>query len=257
MANNDPLSALVTFELPPKSESTGNFINDPEEPEELEPPEPHINEPASDQHISDVSRWNKYRGTKAKSGEEFDPSEHHCPPSETKTGKWRKKSKKQRSEWGLDKDSETAPLVESNTQSRFAAQKIAGTYASLHAMIYGADGAKIIDSELMPLVQAWERKINEGGVPELSALQDVILNSALYTGMVANRKINKPVNDKIKEKIIYPAWEKIKSLFTRKKLVSDNVVHIKDKKEPEPQPESPGEVGSADGFESFYNKDND
>jgi len=192
------------FDLPPVTEKSTGFITgeDDSAPGDSVPPDDDTGIgqiSGADRQDSGASsgdpldEWKAYRGQLSRKGVAFDPSVHQCPPSETKAGYWRKKSKAQRKAHGLEDDAgqpdEKAQAESGNANYRQQAQNLAWIYAQLHAPLYG-EGAKTDPEELAGLVDAYEAYVQQkGGIP-ISPGWGALLGSAMYTQAIATRKSN-------------------------------------------------------------------
>lgn len=103
-------------------------------------------------NADETSEADKVRGTLSSKSDSFDPSIHHFPPSETKTGKWRKKSKKR----GADE----SEVIQPNIVYRAIAQDAAMVYANGHIPILGMDAGINNKDELLPLIDSIEAYYN-------------------------------------------------------------------------------------------------
>jgi hypothetical protein len=189
----DASDTLFTFDLPPVTAGGGGYI-------EVETP-PDESAPENIEHVSSVQNsggkpWEaceKYRGQLSDAGQVFDPELHQNPPSQTKTGNWRNKSKAQRTLHGLEGgnglDDTAAPTTPPN---RIEAQKAAQLYAGLHIPILGNAAAPDSIESLLPLIGSIERYYNEKGVKHLPAGLDVLLSMGIYSAQVVNRPEVKP-----------------------------------------------------------------
>lgn len=185
---------LTTFELPPVSEQATDFKEKRvllDDSENLTPDDDNIH--AAETEATDgglAAEGAKYRGTLSTAGEVYDPSVHHIPPSETKGGKWRKMSPKQKrelSESGGNAGKTEAPL--NNAAYRRSATKYASMYGSAHTIPFGKGGV-INKEELAPLVDDIERYIMENDIGEMSAGWGVLFSAVNYTAAVCQRESN-------------------------------------------------------------------
>lgn len=188
---------FFNFSLPDVTKEAGGYIADDNDPADaIERVETGEQITTSTEPAKPWDAYEKERGTPDDHGTPFDPREHHCPPTKTVSGKWRKKSAKQKREWGFTKEGAPPEGTTSNAEFRKAAQNMAYLYANAHRAAF--PDAEPDDKELLPLVNAWERKMLQDGLTELPPNVDLILNSGLYTVGVAQREKNQSVVDKIK-----------------------------------------------------------
>ncbi len=205
------------FDLPPVTEKSTGFITGDDEAEATDDsvsegthPDTGQDSGAGSQDTGGASgdpmaQWHSYRGQLSHKGVPFDPSVHQCPPSETKAGYWRKKSKAQRKAHGLEDDAgqpnESAQAEGSNATYRQQAQNAATVYAQLHGIIYG-EGARVDKpEEITPLIDAYEAYIQQvGGIP-VSPGWGAILQSGMYTQSVATKERNIEKTRKVVTKI--------------------------------------------------------
>lgn len=190
------------YELPDITDESSDFIDD--SPDEAESTIDNDYEEKN----SDNDRPNtgeQYRGINSRAGEMFDPSKHAVPPVETKTGKWRKKRRKNNDE----------EIIENESYVR-EAQKLATIYAESHKIVYG-EGAAVSQSELSPLVDSIQGYMMENGLADVPPWVAVLLTGAAYTSNVASRKVNEEKTHKLKELIL----EKFKSIMVFLRLKRD------------------------------------
>ena len=174
--------SLMTFELPPVSEQSDDFIES-DEPEE-QPAEDFTKGP------------DDYRGTFDEKGKEYDPSIHAYPPKITPGGRWSRASKR------------GAKTEKPNAAFSHAAQQYAMLYGNAHVSLFGADGS--IDKEnLVPLVEAVEAYMIENGISELDPKWQVLLAAGNYSTVICTREANAAKM----RRWFSPVWNGFKSLF--------------------------------------------
>jgi len=190
-----PLTAddLLTFELPPITEKSGDFIGADPSVSDAPAPLEYTGEPdpgqAGDRLFAGPSTdAEAHRGQLSGSGEKYDPAIHAYPPKETgKTKNWRKKPRKQ-----MEAEKQAQPDAPNvSAEIRRNAEDVALTYGEAHQLVYGEHGAVENQSDLMPLINALERKFEQDGMVEMPPTVAVIMNAAFYSLRVARREQNK------------------------------------------------------------------
>lgn len=213
--------SLMTFELPPVSDTAHDFIGETEpENTEFEQDYGDRPEPAGD------DGGEKYRGTPDSKGNPYDPSIHAYPPELTgKLQKWKKLSKNAKPR--ADGEDEIKP----NAAYRQEAAKMAALYAQSHVLMFGTEGRLLSQNDITPLIDDLDRYMLENGHTEISAGWAVAMSAGLYTVDVCQREKN---IDKVK-RFYSEISDKVKGWFGIKKprKAEPNPEPVKEVKKPE------------------------
>jgi hypothetical protein len=209
---------LFSHELPPITETDSGYIVDDDPVESHEPindtstagikdKENPPNIPETDPLKRILEQAEKERGKLSFKGDVFDPVLHQYPPSETKTGKWRTKSKAQKEQWGLlgPKPENEAEIIDSNQAIMREAENMAMVYAGLHVTVFGPDGMAKSRDQIVPLVESWNRYMVNNGVIELPDWMDLILSHGNYSRTIIQQS---KTNQEIARELFGRFWRK-------------------------------------------------
>lgn len=120
------------------------------------------------------------RGTLSKKGTPYDPLLHSYPPSMTQAGEW-KKRRNVKPKGGAEQTDGV-----SNADYRRAATQAGMLYAQLNHIALG-EGAEPIESEVLPVIDAFENWYLHNGIQEVPPWAGLVLGLGGYTYTVASR----------------------------------------------------------------------
>lgn len=233
---------LLTFELPPVSEKESGFIEAEPEPK---PEQPDVTigqgvEQSDDRLTSESpstpSGAEAHRGRLSDSGEPYDPDVHSYPPSQTaKTKRWRKKSRRQMEQEKTERKASGEPDIDYGAEIRKSAENVAFAYGNGHQFIYGEGGTIENNEDLLPLITALERYMQQNGAKDIPPGLSVVMNAGFYTARVAQRETNKEKTAAIMNKVKGGAiWllVKMRIMKPRKKEQPEPLVSGGDAKQP-------------------------
>lgn len=218
---------LLAFDTPEVTEQAGDFI---------EPETPAEPQRATEPTLED------YRGQLDDKGNAFDPLIHDYPPTQTPTGRWKKRPKnKPAPELPPGQDELLA-----NAKYRAEAEKMALLYGNLHRIPFGENG-KIEPQAISPLIDDIERYMMENGHTQISPKWAVLLSASMYSLTICQRPTNK---EKVL-KWLSPVTGYIKNLFGFKskkaeKIKQSNEPNITSGGKPQPVKTEKGAIPQTD-----------